>query len=486
MRRRPVSPSPWIYVAALQLLSCAVPRSSRSDWLAEWKAELWHVGNSRGATHRTLSSFCAGAVSDVLCLRSFADRVSVRRSLPPVGSVVILIGAAAVASVIAVGLPGVRRAQGPPLYASATRAVLISVPGQSYSERPLLHAKTVAAWQHRRQHLFREFAFYQPVIKPVHLGAHHAPELIIARASPNLFALLGSAITQKQRAAASDARPSLLLSESTWRACCSQRPEILNQTLKVGLETARVGGIVPDEAAPAGGHVDAWLIEPDSSPETFPALSHVFVIARLEPHAGLTEEHWRMSVPDEHGPADYDCVSLSARSANLHRTFFWAALIAFLSLPALAPVTSKEYVTPRGAYFLKDAARRAVFLATRISAVLALAYYVSLALAYGISWSHPETAIYLHVGASFLVTLGGVQWCLRDQARRCPVCLNQLRHPARVGEPSRNFLAWNGVELLCTDGHGLLHVPEIQTSWFAEPRWLMLDPSWEGLFPRSA
>ena len=57
-----------------------------------------------------------------------------------------------------------------------------------------------------------------------------------------------------------------------------------------------------------------------------------------------------------------------------------------------------------------------------------------------------------------------------------------LTCPARVGEPSRNFLAWNGTELICAGGHGFMHVPEMATSWFGTQRWLHLDPSWSGLF----
>jgi hypothetical protein len=74
---------------------------------------------------------------------------------------------------------------------------------------------------------------------------------------------------------------------------------------------------------------------------------------------------------------------------------------------------------------------------------------------------------------------------IRGQRQRCPVCLGMLTHPARVGEPSRNFLAWNGTELLCAGGHGLLHIPEISTSWFSTQRWLYLDPSWESLFTQA-
>jgi hypothetical protein len=58
-----------------------------------------------------------------------------------------------------------------------------------------------------------------------------------------------------------------------------------------------------------------------------------------------------------------------------------------------------------------------------------------------------------------------------------------LANPARVGQFSRNFLAWNGTELVCLSGHGLLHVPDIPTSWFSSQRWLYLDPSWSALFP---
>jgi hypothetical protein len=42
------------------------------------------------------------------------------------------------------------------------------------------------------------------------------------------------------------------------------------------------------------------------------------------------------------------------------------------------------------------------------------------------------------------------------------------------------------MELICIGGHGLLHVPEMPTSWFSEQRWLYLDSSWEVLFAESA
>jgi len=96
---------------------------------------------------------------------------------------------------------------------------------------------------------------------------------------------------------------------------------------------------------------------------------------------------------------------------------------------------------------------------------------------------NPASSIYIQFATSFLALLFSFRWALRDQRRRCPVCLRLLTHPARVGHASRSFLAWHGTEFMCGKGHGLLHVPEMATTWFSTQRWLCLDSSWKGLFP---
>lgn len=59
----------------------------------------------------------------------------------------------------------------------------------------------------------------------------------------------------------------------------------------------------------------------------------------------------------------------------------------------------------------------------------------------------------------------GLRWTLAEQEQRCKYCLQSLQNPARVGRPSHNLLEWNGTELNCKWGHGLLSIPEIETSW---------------------
>jgi len=114
--------------------------------------------------------------------------------------------------------------------------------------------------------------------------------------------------------------------------------------------------------------------------------------------------------------------------------------------------------------------------------IVLIVSFSSLDLAYGGYFQHSSTCQYLQMASSFAGLLFAFRWVLQDQRNRCPVCLRLLSNPARVGETSRNFLAWNGTELICAGGHGLLHIPELPTSWFSTQRWQYLDPSWSTLF----
>jgi hypothetical protein len=72
-----------------------------------------------------------------------------------------------------------------------------------------------------------------------------------------------------------------------------------------------------------------------------------------------------------------------------------------------------------------------------------------------------------------LVALLALRWGFEDQGTRCRHCLRSLSAPLRIGRPSWNFLGSNGTELRCPDGHGLLSVPEIETSWRQSSEWLV-------------
>jgi hypothetical protein len=81
-------------------------------------------------------------------------------------------------------------------------------------------------------------------------------------------------------------------------------------------------------------------------------------------------------------------------------------------------------------------------------------------------------------------SIGALSWCVSDQRRRCRVCLRRLGLAAHVGCSGSLLLNWAGTELVCIEGHGMLHVPELAASWHEPERWTSLDESWTGLFAR--
>lgn len=150
-------------------------------------------------------------------------------------------------------------------------------------------------------------------------------------------------------------------------------------------------------------------------------------------------------------------------------------MLAVLALPATIPLALGDYPSGRGAQPRWARLRRWTFFTAKFALILPTAYFLSL------DFAHFLPGVQIPVSLAAL--LFAFRWALRDQRKRCPVCLRILTNPARVGQPSWNFLARNGTELMCEAGHGLLHVPELATSWFSTQRWLYLDPSWESLFP---
>lgn len=76
------------------------------------------------------------------------------------------------------------------------------------------------------------------------------------------------------------------------------------------------------------------------------------------------------------------------------------------------------------------------------------------------------------------------RWILADQQQRCPVCLRLLEEPVRVGTPSKTFLEWYRAESMCVQGHGLLLVSEISTTYAHRAQWLCLEGDWKDVFCR--
>jgi hypothetical protein len=489
--------------ALLRTAALLVPRRLRYEWLKEWQSELWHVRVASTPDHgicwtaeKDILFFCAGSIRDGLCLRDNDLRsrlqsrpkiVQTSRTSNSASQCLLLLAAlGAAACCVAMLLPGTRALVQPYPYREPGDVMLITGPRTTETPHASIRVDQFRAWKDRRQHLFTEFAFYQPITKSVTVTPRHYEELSIARSSRNLFTLLGVPIRLAQsNRDANNALPKLILSEETWHRYFGSDEHVSGRIIRVGLRQVEVAGIFPNQQWVLPGRVDGWLLEPDDAAGAIPPTAMGFVIGRLAATSShvSSSDSWIMSARTTSGRAeDFSCTALTARLPAPVGVFIFTVLLAFLALPATTSLPLGEYPPTHHRYSWSMRIRRWLFLASKLALILPIVYFASLDLAHASTYTNPITAQYIQIVSSFCICLFALRWSLRDQRERCPVCLGKLTHPARVGQFSRNFLAWNGTELICIGGHGLLHVPDIETSWFSTQRWLYLDPSWEVLF----
>lgn len=475
----------------LRSASLLVPSGQRSSWLQEWRSELWYVNRSSLTENipfftreHQAATFCLGAFHDawyLRCERKALIARTVRPSRSALRTTAALFVLAVLSFVAAFLVPGVRSVLRPSLYRDTRNLVLISPQGTMNREAPLMRMRYLRFWRERATRMFSEIAFYGPIVKQVRTASHHAPELHIARVSSNLFPMLG---IQTSSPVATTQLPILLVSPATWQSQFHDEYVTPGTAIKVGIRKAIFGGILPDGQWQLPGSFDAWLIESGSDTSAIPDTARGYILAHRISSAENEKlgGRWNMAAPEPDGDlGNYECISLSSMESTPLRIYLFTIFLALLALPATTSIPLGEY--PLGSEHISWALRlrRWMFLGVKFSLLLPTIYFGSLDLAFSFSVS-TSGAQYIQIVASFLMALFSFRWALKDQRRRCPVCLSTLTNPARVGEPSRSFLGWNGTELICTDGHGLLHVPELPTSWFATQRWLYLDSSWSSVF----
>ena len=498
MKLRPLLHSLPMSLFILRCAALLAPGRERAEWLTEWQAELWHVRDSyraRSCFHDNaeVTAFCLGAFQDAFWLRWNNPR-SIPRRVFRTGSPSRCASSLAVwtaASVlICFCLPGARRAIRPSPYRHADDLVMISSGGYSGAQSPTIRLRDYQSWKTSAQHLFTGVAFYEPIRKRVHITPHLFAELSIGRASDNLFQLLNLPVPLPVPSDATDRSnreytARLILSQAAWRSLWGGDPGVLGRVVRVAGQRALIVGVVSQSFWQLPGHMDAWMLEDERHLDALPSGSRGFVLAHTRTsgsQAGL--DGWRyMTVRREDGGSDrFDCISLAQRAQLPSSIFLFTLIAAFLSLPATTPLPLGEYPRHSGRLPRAMSARRWIFLSIKFALVVPLVHFTSVDVAYGVQSFSFTTAQCIQLAISFFGFLFALRWILQDQRKRCPVCLRLLSHPARVGQASQNFLAWNGTELICARGHGLLHIPELPTSWFSTQRWLYLDPSWSGLF----
>lgn len=441
------------HIAILRSAATLVPEPRRTDWLAEWRSELWHV--RRDSSRRNVAAFCLGAFRDAFWLRRNSSILRSHvvlnigspatpegiESFPDQGEPALaspaqclswLTALSAFCVVLALLLPAVRHAlTHSPIPGNLVMLAPAGQPGSSISLQQFEALKV----QYEGE--FNGIAFYVSMPLPVET-AHGRRTLSVARTTPDLFRVLNISVPGGKSAA-----PALLPTPAVWRRDFNSDARIPVADIRWNL--------------PAG--VDAWLIEDEMAIAALPASTSGFAVGRLR-YTALSDSQFRT-------------VQLEQRSFE-----FLSSMTALLTMYMLVALVTSRLASGRPR---RVGPRRGLFLAAKILLVLPIVVFGSLDLA---SLGGSVSPVVADIG--FFGAVFAARWIAADQNERCPVCLRLLSNPVRIGESSRILLEWHGTELMCLRGHGMLYVPEWPAIWSARQRWMDLDPSWTTLCPDPA
>jgi hypothetical protein len=479
-----------INVRAASLL---VPHSERASWTAEWTAELHHLCYSPQDKIEPSQSdpfhFSLGAFQDAFWIRYDLLRSNGMPTLRPGSAtrcMLILAAASFAALLVCLALPGARNTLLVLPNRRSADLVMISSDGYAGTQVPSIALTDYEEWTTDTANLFTQIAFYRTTTKSVHMAHHASARLSAAQASGNLLELLDPR-AHAVMAAPKTGESRLVLSRTAWRTFYASDPNLVGSRADIGGQPVLIAAILPDDDWRLPGKIDALLLEDQHDLAALPARTRGFVIARIRSSAFPPPRGgWRKMVETRNRVTrGFDCISVSHLRGQPSFVFLFSLLLASLALPATTALPLGDLPRRRDHLPLAVNARRWIFLLAKFALVILIVDLCSTDLAYGLYSSDPIRALYLQLGTAFPALLFGFRWILQDQRKRCPECLRLLSSPARVGQASCNFLSWNGTELFCVQGHGLLHIPELPTSWFSTQRWLCLDSSWRGLFPDS-
>ena len=493
---------------ALSVLACAsrlVPAPARQEWSREWRAELHalHTSLRQSPRHsprqslasahstRTLLAFSLGSLPDAACL--WQRELALHGWLQSPRRCLLLLSAAALlACALCLALPGPREALLPTLSPHSRHTFLIAEDDTLASDLPSLTFGVYDQWRRSPSQSVAQSAFYAPAL--LHLQAPHAaPFTVRAVLAGTALLRLAPLTTLSGRLPTHDISTPLLVLSRQYAARYLARnkafhtgadPFTPGATLLCNGRPVQIAALVAGNSrsfpgslpSSLPGHPEAWLLLPPSTLAAVPD-RRGFVLARFTTAAAAHIHHgrWQNTLVADDRWHSLEGASLATRAVTPLLTLALALFLALLALPAATATRLGEY--PRR---LARAAlcRRWLFLAAKLALSAAAVACFALDLAYALPATPRTTSQYLAFALAFAGFLLAFRWALRDQKSRCPICLSILRNPVAVGHPSRFLLAFSGTEWICSTGHGFLHVPALETSWFRAQRWLDADASW--------
>ena len=444
----------------IRVASWLVPSERRTEWNKEWLAEL-HYARQRAGANRSFA-FARGAFHDAIWQQR--DFWTLKRMARLAQSPWFCLGSLAAAIVLialASGfLPKTRMAVMPLPYRDAARVITIAQSG-TMATRSGMTGEAVDRWR-SSSYTLEGVATYR----------WESPE--VASVSEDFFYLLG-AKTTAGRPFGRDAfgtctvaaTECAILSYDYWRNLHGASSVLIDgKSYAVGAVTERGFWFL-------SSRIEVWRLgSPSRNTRTG-------VVARLATDVTPKEAEAELgTILRSSGMTDWESmVELTQVRGRVHFVFglfgFAVVLSALIVLPTLHFRMPRWH--PGAAAFF--AAKTALLLIAILLAGIEFTRASSINMLGG-----ADGFIAISTWLFLLGGMIGLVWSISDQRQRCRDCSRRLGLATHVGCPGCLLLDWSGTELVCMEGHGMLHIPEMVACWEEPYRWTRLDETWQGLF----
>jgi hypothetical protein len=493
----------WQCTLLLRAASLLVPKAKRRDWYQEWYAEIWHwahflheSGRMSGAAKLELARHCWGAFPDAAWHRFNQDRFlrdvdevprSARFCLGAISAALLLV-------FLVSGLaPTIRSSLAPrPLpYAQPERIAQVSFPGNFNRYRESVIFYSAAQWA-QRSRTAKAVAAYSFGEVQLRVESENFPGMT-ARVSPNFFELLGVKPALGRLFKPGDERDCnqcAVVSQQFWKTRLRGDAGVVGKNIKFGRAQKEVIGVLPANFAFVRPDVSVWALPPAEYDGAI-VVDHTGAVLRLADGASLAQaaREFQDFVGHDNLAFNYanpEVELIAARSHLIVKVYLLFTALSLLGALALASTRLAAARTGKSKLSVRSILRWWSFLTLKTLLLLSFCLVLSLELTGRLSiWFTGSIEPMVGPVSTWLFLVTGMialSWSIHDQCRRCRVCLKRLGNEASVGAPSYLLLDWWGTELVCSEGHGLLHVPEMKSSWLEIEQWVRLDESWKPLF----
>jgi hypothetical protein len=479
MSRRSIEPH--LLARCLIRVACwMIPSRSRADWKREWMAELHYAhltlceqGGQKGSGAK-LIGYALGAFHDAAWHRmrkwggEHLKRSVTRGAESPTFCLCALSILLALIVVTSGLLPRTREALLPLPYTDPDRVATVSQGDTTLATRSAVRSEWVRWWR-TDSRLIAGVATYFWSEKTVDRTSTR-----MATVSPEFFPLLGARTVDGQGFAnrsLNNCNDCVVLSYDFWRKAYRGRAPA---TVVIDGRRLRVIAVLNREFWFLTRRIGVWTIVPDPATLT----PRTGVVIRVLPEVTNAQVSGDLgSILRGRGvPLWSSVIVVSSLSTRVRAVFASYALALILAI-GMTPAALRVNLAPCSASGLV----RALFFCSKTGLTL-LAVLLA-----GLEFTRAPSITML--GGTDLATepwstclfligcMGVLAWSIRDQRRRCRVCLRRFGLAAQIGCPGCVFLSWTGTEMVCLEGHGMLRVPERVCSWQKPAQWMSLDDS---------